>query len=153
MSITEYTPAQESIWTELFVSYFSEDLDMGISESTLRAKLCPFVLGQWEKGILRIALAFSGSTPIGFSVYQIDNPASDWCKFPGWGFIRKFYIAPGYRNKGCGKALASYTEAQLRAMGTGTVYLTADSAVGFWESCGFRNTSKISSNGLEILTK
>ncbi len=153
MTITEYTPAQEALWTNQYVSYFLEDLGCDLPESALRTEVCPFILGQWEKGLIQIALAFSQETPFGFSIYHIDDPASDWCNFPGWGFIREFYIAPSYRKNGRGTALAAYTESTLRVMGAPRIYLTADAAVRFWKKCGYRPTSGLGRNGLEILVK
>ncbi len=153
MSIIEFTPAYETQWAGLFTFYFLEDGTCNLSEDTIRSRLCPFILGQWEKGIVRIALLFADDAPIGFSIYQIDDPASDWCKRPGWGFIREFFITPGHRMQGYGKALAAYTETQLRSMGAAKIYLTSEDAIGFWIACGYGNTNEICSNDLLVLTK
>lgn len=153
MTIYEYSNSLKAQWTNLFTSYFLEDLNCDLPENVVRGKLCSFILEQWEKGILYIAVSLVDETPMGFSIYQIDNTKSDWCKRPGWGCIREFYIAPSHRHKGFGAALAAYSEKHLRALGAERLYLTCDDAATFWEYCGYSNTHEICSNNLEILTK
>ena len=151
MTIVPYEKTIRPQFTALLVDYFRE-LDDSLPEHFIRGKLLDLLLRQQEAGILHIAVAME-DTPIGFSLFQIDVPESDWCKCPGWGCIREFYIAPAYRRRGYGKALADFSESQLHRLGAKKLYLTADTASGFWAQCGYGNTHEICSNDLEIFTK
>ncbi len=153
MTIIEYTPALRRGFEEMLVEYFLVDLQGDIPEDIIRNKLLDHILHYVENHIVYLAVAGTADNPIGFSIYQIDNPKSDWCKKPGWGFIREFYIRREYRGCGNGKLLAAYTEQQLRILGASQLYLTSDDAVSFWTHCGWHNTHEMCSNGLEILTK
>lgn len=152
MRIIEYTPELRCAFEEMLVEYFIRELQSDVPEDIIRDKLLPHIQRYVEKGIVHVSIAVEES-PIGFSIYQIDSEESDWCKRPGWGFIREFWISKACRSKGYGRILAEYTEHQLRALGAEQLYLTSDDAVGFWKKCGWRNSHELCSNGLEILTK
>jgi GNAT superfamily N-acetyltransferase len=132
---------------------YMTELNCGIPEEIIRGKLVDLIERQWESDILRVALAMEENICIGFSVYQIDTPESDWCKRPGWGFIREFYVAPVNRKHGTGKALAAHTERELRNAGAVRLYLTSTDAVPFWQRCGWIRTEQLCSNGQYILEK
>ena len=152
MTIHNYSITYQKHLTDMMVPYMAE-LNCDVPEEIIRTKLEAFIRQQWGAGILHIAMAFDQQNPIGFTIYQIDSPASDWCKRPGWGFIREFYVIPAYRKQGIGKSLAAHTEADLRAMGTERLYLTSDQAIPFWQRCGWRLTGEPSSNDQYILEK
>ena len=137
---------------EMLTAYFPE-VDAGIPEDIIRGKLVELIQSQYEQGIIRICIAFDAGQAIGFSIFQMDTPKSDWCKRPGWGFIREFYIRPPFRGQGRGRELASYTELAMAQMGAKQMYLTSGSAIPFWKSCGWKETGQLSSNGLYILEK
>ena len=103
--------------------------------------------------IIRVDFALNGDVFTGFSVYQIDSAKSDWCKRPGWGFIREFYVVPQYRKQGTGRLLADHTEAALRTMGAKQLYLTSTGGIPFWQSCGWDLTGELCSNEQYILEK
>ena len=153
MTIQFYTPDKKNQLASLFTAYFPELGGEDIPEDIIRGKLTDFIHDQHKKGIISISLLLDSDIPVGFSIYQIDTPESDWCKRPGWGFIREFYISPPYRKKGIGKLLCRHTEHQLRSMGAARLYLTADNAVPFWQKCGWTHTAEISTNGLYYLEK
>lgn len=153
MTITSYTPALRPHFEEMLVEYFVHDLKSDIPEEIIRGKLMELIADQTCNSIIHAAIALTDEIPIGFSIYQIDTPDSDWCKRPGWGFIREFWIAKAWRGKGCGRKLAEHTEQHLRSLGASRLYLTSDGAVDFWEHCLWHNTHELCSNGLEILTK
>ena len=152
MIITPYSKSQKPQLADAMVHYMTE-LNCGIPEDIIRGKLADFIHSQWEAGIIRVDLAMQEDRCIGFSVYQIDTPESDWCKRPGWGFIREFYVVPECRKSGTGKALAAHTEQQLRSLGAKKMYLTSTDAVPFWEKCGWKLTEELCSNGQQILEK
>ncbi|MBQ8360134.1 MAG: GNAT family N-acetyltransferase [Oscillospiraceae bacterium] len=137
---------------DMMIQYIVELGDQ-TPENDLRQKLLPFIEKQLNAGIIRIALAIADGALAGFSVYQIDTQESDWCKRPGWGFIREFYVCPKYRSCGIGMQLAKHTEQLLRKMGANQLYLTSGPAVPFWERCGWSNTHEQCSNDLSILVK
>lgn len=152
MTIVPYDKHKKHLLADLMVHYMTE-LDCGIPEDIIRGKLSDFIDTQHGSGILRIALAMEGNACMGFSVYQIDTPESDWCKRPGWGFIREFYVVPAFRSRGAGKILAGHTAMELRNMGAQHLYLTSDNAVPFWQHCGWHLTEELCSNGQYILEK
>ena len=153
MTITEYTPDLRSSFEEMLFEYFLTDLRSDIPEDIIRGKLLSHILSYADQKIIRLAFAMSDGRCIGFSIYQIDTPESDWCKRPGWGFIREFYVDPAHRNKGIGRMLADHTEQDLYSMGARQLYLTSDDAIPFWRKCGWRLTDGLSSNGQYILEK
>lgn len=152
MTIIDYTNAFQSQFEDLIIDYFAELGDIAPAD-VLREKLLPFIRRQLDSEIIRISLITDERGPMGFSVYQIDQETSDWCKRPGWGFIREFYIAPPYRKLGYGARLAAGTERRLREMGAVQLYLTSGSGAAFWQKCGWRLTEEICSNDLNILEK
>lgn len=152
MTIHDCTNETLPFLLDMTVPYMIE-LDSGSQETVIREKLLPFIRKQFEAGIIRVSYAMEGETPAGFSVFQIDSPESDWCKRPGWGFIREFYVVPAFRKMGVGKRLAEYTEQELRTMGAEQLYLTSTEAVPFWQRCGWRLTDTLCSNGQYILEK
>jgi len=140
MTIQALTLDRTADFEALFLPYFQEleaNEPQPLSPEIITKKLLPFVLNQWEKGIIHIDLCLADDACTGFVIYQIDEPESDWCKRPGWGFIREFYIRPESRRKGLGHAMAAHVVAALKDMGTAQVYLTSDNAVAFWQHCGF----------------
>lgn len=153
MNIIDFAPSHYNAWSELFCIYFEGDLGSELDHHVLLSKLCPFIFGQWEKGFMQMRLAMEEDTVIGFSIFQIDKPESDWCKRPGWGCIREFFIHKDYRNCGYGKLLAQDSEHVLAEMGAKQLYLTSDDAIGFWEKCGYTVTEETCSNELPILTR
>lgn len=153
MTIIPYDQSRAHQFEEMLVPYFITDLQGDIPEEIIRGKLLHLITDLAEKKIIHIAIALEDDFPIGFSIYQIDTPDSDWCKRPGWGFIREFYIAPNSRGKGFGRSLVHHTEQQLRLLGASQLYLTSDNAVPFWEKCNWQKSGEVCSNGLEILTK
>lgn len=153
MTIFDYTPNLRPQFTDLLSAYFSE-LDSDIPEDILRGKLTDLIEDQHSKGIIRISLAANNKTLTGFSIFQIDTPESDWCKRPGWGFIREFYVAPDSRHQGYGSRLAAHTEQCLREMGAEKLYLTSDhAALTFRQHCGWHPTEEQCTNGLPLLEK
>lgn len=152
ITIQKYQPSMKTTLSDMMVPYMAE-LECGVPEHIIRGKLADFIETQCESGCIHILLAWDGENPAGFSVYQIDMPESDWCKRPGWGFIREFYIKPEYRTKGLGTHLAACTEEALKKLGAEKLYLTSGPAAAFWEKCGWKNTGEFCSNDLTILEK
>lgn len=152
MTIQPYTKAKRTQLSDMMTAYM-EELDCGIPEEIIRGKLADFIDRQHESGIIRVDLVVDGENCAGFSVYQIDAPDSDWCKRPGWGFVREFYVVPACRRKGTGRFLAFHTEKELRNLGAKQLYLTSTDAAPFWQKCGWSLTEALCSNDQYILEK
>lgn len=152
MRIIPYTKLHRPQLEDSMVAYMAER-NSDIPEHIIRTKLFDTIHSQLDTGVIRIDLAFDGSSLAGFSVYQLDTQESDWCKRPGWGFIREFYVIPEFRKHGTGRMLAQSTEQALREMGAGRLYLTTTTAAPFWRRCGWMLTGTRCSNGQLILEK
>ena len=153
MNILDYNAALRSQFEELLITYFTVDLNSDIPEDIIRGKLMDLISKQTEDGVIHVAIATENDSAIGFSIYQIDSAESDWCKRPGWGFIREFYVVTAYRHQGFGTALAAYSEEKLLQLGTRQIYLTSDDAADFWLYCGHLKTEEICTNDLPIFEK
>lgn len=152
MTIQPYDKTKRTQLSDMMAAYMAE-LNCGIPEEIIRGKLADFIETQWKRGIIRIDLCMNDDRCAGFTVYQIDREESDWCKRPGWGFIREFYIIPSCRCTGAGRFLAAHTEHRLREMGADRLYLTSTDAAPFWQKCGWVRTEDLCSNGQYILEK
>lgn len=152
MTIIPYSKSQRTLLADRMADYMAE-LNCGIPEEIIRGKLADLIDRLCEAGIIRVDLVMEEETCAGFSVYQIDTPESDWCKRPGWGFVREFYVVPAFRNQGTGKTLADHSEQSLRRMGAERLYLTSTEAAPFWQCCGWTLTEELCSNGQYILEK
>ena len=152
MTIIPYTNMHKEQMDERMVAYMTE-LKCDIPEEIIRGKLMDLIDRQCASGVIHADLAIEDTVCIGFSIYQIDSVESDWCKRPGWGFIREFYVIPSFRNHGYGKALAAHTVQQLKSMGAQNLYLTSTEAVPFWQKCGWSRTQTLCSNDQYILEK
>lgn len=153
LTVKEYDVSMREVFEKLFIDYSLNDLrmqeeDPRITPELLREKIVPLLLGTWERGAGSLALCFAEGRCAGFVCYQVDSEKSDWCKRPGWGLIREFYIVPEFRRRGYGRILAAYAVKRLREQ-SASLYLTAhdDAAAAFWAACGFRKTGEINQNG------
>ncbi len=155
MTIKQYEPSMKTNLVQLMTAYFPE-VNADIPQYIIETKLIELIESQIESHLLNAAIAFEKDIPVGFSIFQIDRPESDWCKREGWGFIREFYIVPEYRRRHFGTELAHYSVQKLKEMDAHGLYLTSDTssmAESFWLSCGWAKTGAVASNHLPILEK
>lgn len=152
MTIRTFTPGDSGVLCDLLIQYFPE-VDSDIPDHIIRGKLLDLIVRQTREGLIHIFLAEEDGQSIGFSICQIDRPESDWCKRPGWGFIREFYIHPDFRRRGLGSQLARHTETALKNLGAERLYLTSGTAKIFWQSCGWHLTGETCTNDLPVLEK
>ena len=110
-----------------------------------------------KKKIVYIDMAKIEDECIGFVIYQIDCKESDWCKRPGWGFIRELCVLEKYRQLGVGTQLLSHAESKLKALKPKGIYLTSEESwhvKKFYTKNGYENTHvRDDENGEEIFEK
>jgi len=159
MKILPYNPSnplQKSALRHLLVQYFAA-LDWKDPKDAIPPSYVPKILTRvaemLAQGKFWVYLAREKSKLCGFVIAQIDGEGKDWCKRPGWGFIRELYVLPGYRGKGIAGKLVRRAEASLLQGGASQIYLTSD-LTGFWEALGYENSGEIyEGNGGKIYTK
>ena len=152
MTIIPYSSQYKTALAGRMNDYMAE-LNCNVPEEIIHGELSDLIDRQCQQKIIHVDLVMIEQTIAGFSAYQLDTPESDWCKRPGWGFIREFYVKPECRTKGFGFHLAAYTEQALKKLGAEKLYLTSGPAAAFWEKCGWGNTGEVCSNDLTILEK
>ena len=151
--VRPYTDCDHDAFAAMFSVCFLQDYGMPLSPEQV-TQVCGKIETAARAGVVSIDLAMSGPDAVGFVIYQIDAPQSDWCERPGWGLIREMFVAPNWRKQGWGRRLASHAEQALELRGATNIYLTTDDALEFWLSLGYTNTNQICqrNEGL-ILTK
>lgn len=137
----------DSRFRAAFQAYFAE-LDVSVRdwESLFREMN--------EEGTNRAYLLLddNGGT-LGFLQFQMTG-FSHWFFEEPFGFIREFWIAPAYRRRGHGKSLLCLAEAYFAEHGAHRAVLTADDAVDFYLSNGYRKSPGITAkNKMDVLTK
>ncbi|MDE7041341.1 MAG: GNAT family N-acetyltransferase [Oscillospiraceae bacterium] len=94
----------------------------------------------------------SGGT-VGFLQFQL-TAFSNWFFEEPFGFVREFWVAPGYRRQGHGGALLRMAEDYFKAHGADRSVLTADDAVGFYLANGYEKSPSIhAKNKMEVFVK
>ena len=94
-----------------------------------------------------------GGGAVGFLQFQL-TAFSHWFFEEPFGFIREFWVAPGYRRQGHGRVLLRMTEDYFAAHGAYRSILTADDAVGFYLVNGYERTPEVrAKNNMEVLVK
>ena len=90
---------------------------------------------------------------LGFLQFQMTG-FSNWFFEEPFGFIREFWVAPGYRRQGHGRVLLRMAEDYFAAHGAYRSILTADDAVGFYLVNGYERTPEVrAKNNMEVLVK
>jgi len=134
-------------WTEDYKEVLSDNPPV---------KMCKSMVLSAADGIMPIDLMCIDDSPIGFIMYQIDSPKSDWCQKEGYGCIREMYIRKDYRKQGYGKILVAHAENEIKKLAAQHIYLTADddNAIAFWQCIGYFDTGEIcEANNSNILIK
>ena len=152
MTIIPYSIQYKAVLADNMNDYMME-LDCGVPEEIIRGKLIDLIDRMCQDGIIHVDLVVEEEIILGFSIYQIDTPESDWCKRPGWGFVREFYVVPRFRRQGIGRLLAAHTKNALKVLGAEHLYLTSTDAISFWQHCGWVLTEELCSNDQYILEK
>ena len=132
--------------------YFIEDLKAHLNYNP-PVEMCKAMIQSVKDGITYLDLLHLGDAPIGFIMYQVDSPQSNWCEKEGYGFIREMYIRKDYRKHGYGKILAIHAEDALKKLSVPHIYLTSSNDA-FWFSVGYADTGEVcEKNNNNILIK
>ena len=153
MIIKKYDDTHRQEFKKMLITYFNDDMKCNWSSEFIEDKILRLFEEKWSKEILYIDLLEENKQIIGFAIYQIDTPQSDWCKKEGWGFIREVYIQKDYRKQDYGYELVKNIEWCLKSKKVKDIYLNADDAIAFWNKCGYINTNEVNVDGMYILIK
>lgn len=123
-------------FVNMFNSYFLHDFQIRLQYSKIE-EICLDIIKRVKKQVVFLDLMRINNESIGFIMYQIDSPKSDWCQKEGFGFIREIYINEELRNQGLGKILVDYAERFLKNKNVEQIYLTSDNNATFWTRCGY----------------
>ena len=154
IKIRPFKTEDQQTFISMLTTYFVDDLGQAFKQETMN-KICDIILEKVNTGVTFLNILEIDTQLCGFILYQVDVPESDWCKRPGWGFIRETYINRDSRGSGYGKLLALSAEDELIKHGVDKIYLDASSqALEFWAKCGFNDTAELGDvNKLRILVK
>ena len=151
--VRPFTRADMLYFREMFCTYFKSDLKIDITTNDAET-VCLEIADSMISGITALEMLLIEEKLVGFIIYQIDSPNSDWCEREGWGFIREIYIDSSMRRKGFGSKLVAHAEKKLYSKGVKNIYLTSDEANEFWRLCGYKSTEKVSNtNNVTIYEK
>ncbi|MGN0687898.1 MAG: GNAT family N-acetyltransferase [Oscillospiraceae bacterium] len=94
---------------------------------------------------MHFEIAFTGSTPVGISMFAINTGTIYGLLPKGCGTIMGFYIIPECRHRGYGKEFYEHIEESLNTQNSVMLYLTPDGVTDkpFWKAVGFIDSGKI----------
>ena len=154
--IKRYADSDFDAFAQMVGVYFIEDLKEHLNYNP-PVRMCKAMIQSVKDDITHLDILRVDDTPIGFIMYQVDSPKSDWCEKEGYGFIREMYIRKDHRRHGYGKTLATHAENQLKKLVVSHIYLTAgaaDGSIDFWLSVGYADTGEVCDrNNNNILIK
>lgn len=152
VEIRKYNDADFDAFAHMVGTYFIEDLKERLNHNP-PVEMCKAMIQSVTDAITYLDILCLDNVPIGFIMYQIDSPKSNWCEKEGWGFIREMYIRKEYRKLGLGKKLATHAENELKKLAVPSIYLTSSNDA-FWLSVGYVVTDEIcEKNNNHILIK
>jgi len=152
IEIRKFTDPDFDAFAQMVGVYFIEDLKETLYNNP-PVGMCKKITQNVKDGIIYLDLLHLDGSPIGFIVYQVDSPESDWCEKEGYGFIREMYIRKDHRKQGYGKILVAHAENELKKLSVPHIYLTSSNDI-FWLSIGYASTGEVcEKNNNNILIK
>jgi len=152
MEVRKYNDADFDAFAQMVGVYFIEDLKEPLNNNP-PVGMCKEITQSVKDAIIYLDILHLDDTPVGFIMYQVDSPKSNWCEREGWGFIREMYVRKDCRKQGYGKILVSHAENELKKLSVPYIYLTSSND-SFWLSVGYVGTDEIcEKNNLHILIK
>ena len=150
--IRPYADSDFDAFMQMIVVYFIEDVNEPLYNNP-PIGMCKAITQSVKDAIIYLDILHVDDTPIGFIMYQVDSPKSNWCEKEGYGFIREMYIRKDHRKQGYGKILVAHTENELKKLSVPYIYLTSSNDA-FWLSVGYVSTGEIcEKNNEHILIK
>lgn len=125
----------------MFYDYFLYDFKIELEYSKIK-DICSTILDSVREEIINLDVIYYDNKAVGFIIYQIDFPKSDWCQKEGLGFIRELYIKREFRGQGWSSILINHAETFLKDYGVEQIYLTSESTGLFWNKQGYEPTTE-----------
>ncbi|MCL2619352.1 MAG: GNAT family N-acetyltransferase [Defluviitaleaceae bacterium] len=152
IEIKKFNDLDFDIFAQMVGVYFIEDLEETLNHNP-PIGMCKAMTQAAKDGIIHLDLLHLDDTAIGFIMYQVDSPESNWCEKEGYGFIREMYIRKDHRKQGYGKVLVAHAENELKKLSVPYIYLTSSND-DFWLGVGYVETGEVcEKNSLGILIK
>ena len=152
MKIRKFTDSDFDAFAQMVGVYFIEDLKEPLNNNP-PVEMCKAITQNVKNDIIYLDLLLLDDTPIGFIMYQVDSPKSNWCEKEGYGFIREMFIRKDHRKQGYGKIFVAHAESELKKLSVPNIYLTSSNDP-FWISIGYASTGEIcEKNNHHILIK
>ena len=101
VEIKTFEESDYESFVKMFNSYFLNDCQIKLKYSKIE-EICSEIIEMSKREVSPLYLIKLNKKPVGFIIYQIDSPRSDWCQKEGFGFIRELYIEKEYRKRGLG---------------------------------------------------
>ncbi len=153
MIIKKYEETMQQDLLKMLITYLNDDLKCDWKERFIEKRIFKLFEEKWREEVVFIDVIEEDNQLVGFAIYQIDTPQSDWCKKQGWGFIREVYVQKEYRGLGYGYKLAKEVEQVFCEKNIKDVYLKTDDAILFWEKCNYVDIGEVDEEGMHTLTK
>ena len=152
IEIRKFNDSDFDVFAQMVGVYFIEDLKETLHNNP-PVQMCKVMIQSVKDGITYLDLLHLDASPIGFIMYQVDSPKSNWCEKEGYGFIREMYIRKDHRKQGYGKILVAHAENELKKLSVPHIYLTSSND-DFWLSVGYADTGEVcEKNDNNILIK
>lgn len=152
MNFQPISRANRKLFYEMMVRYFREneqeetpidDLEMYIGQ----------LYGMLTCGSIQGRIAYTPEAA-GFVLWKVDAADSVSAQLPGYGCILEIGVNPEARNKGAGRAMAAFAEAELLAAGAQGVYVCAEGPVqDFWRKRGYAESDRMTRSGQKIFIR
>lgn len=100
---------------------------------------------QGMRNDMHFEICYCNDAPIGFANFAVDLGGIKGILDTGYGFIMGFYILPGYRRQGYGRAGVNHIQDVFKSHGVKHMYTSPDPVTGepFWSAMGFEDSGKI----------
>ena len=141
LEIRKFTDSDFDVFAQMMGVYIIEDLKETLDDNP-PVRMCKAITQSVKDDIVYLDLLHLYGSPIGFIMYQVDSPKSNWCEKEGYGFIREMYIRKDHRKQGYGKTLVAHAENKLKKLPVPHIYLTSSNDA-FWLSLGYADTGEV----------
>lgn len=151
MSLTFDTVTGENkpLLQNLMVDYYRAGEYQSMAEDYVQT-----LLDLVEAQVLDLRLGMDAQTPVGFVLFTKDRKGTDFTEVPGCGTVMELYVVPELRGKGFGTSLVQCAEELLARQDVKGYYICGyQSADGFWEKLGYRDSGEKATNEQPLWVK